>query len=57
MVRDSDLFYFSLVLICLTSSIITHLLGRLHVDGGVLLHVANIFDVLSLIGCVTVVLF
>ena len=55
--RESDLFYFGIVLIFLTSAIITHLLGRLHVGGGVLLHVANIFDVLSLIGCVTVVLF
>ena len=49
MVRDSDLFYLGLMLICRTSAIITPLLGRLHVDGRLLLPVANIFGVLFLL--------
>ena len=43
MVHDSALYSLDLVLIFLTSAIITHLLVKLRVDGGLLLHVANIF--------------
>ena len=56
MVRDSDLLYLDLVLICLTSAIITPLLGRLHVGGGELLHVANICGVIFFIRYATIMI-
>ena len=53
--RDSNLYSLGLVLIYLMNVITTPLSEKLRVGGGALLHVANIFGVLSFIDYVTVV--
>ena len=56
MVRYLYLFYLGLVIICLTSAIITCVLEKLHVGGGLFLHAENIFEMFFFISYVTVAL-